>query len=330
MSNDNHTHRIYIAATRQNDGKTAVSLGLMCLLRKVYNQVGYMKPVGQQYRLIKGQKIDKDAILMKNIFSLEDKLTDMSPIAIPRGFTEKYIKKPNHKKLVKKVNKAFGVLEKNNDFIVIEGTGHAGVGSVFDMSNAAVAKLLNSKVILVSCGGIGRPIDEICLNRTQFEKEGVEFLGVVINKIALKKYDKTYDVLQKGLAHKGIELLGGIPFDKILSYPTISQLFDDLGGTLLAGEEGMQKIVEHFIIGDIVAHDALGIFSGQTLLIVPGNRDDLILAAMSGPLFGITRRFQISGVVATYNKRPNARMIDLFKKSDTPLILVEEDSFSVA
>lgn len=321
--------RIYVAATRQNDGKTAVSLGLMCLLRRVYSRVAYMKPVGQQYRLVRGQKIDKDAVLMSQIFSLTDDLCDMSPIAIPRGFTESYIENPNRAELEGRVTKAFENLERNNDFVLIEGTGHAGVGSVFDLSNAHVAKLLNAKVILVSCGGIGKPIDEICLNQAQFQQMGVEVLGVIVNKIAEDKYEKTQSILQKGLQQKGIEYLGGIPFDQLLSYPMVSELFDDLGGTLLSGERGMDKVVEQFIIGDFVAGDAAGIIRGKTLLIVPGNRDDLISAAMSVPQ-GRSKGFEISGVVASYGKRPDQTIIDLFEKVGIPLILVEEDSFSVA
>ena len=42
--------RAYIGATRQNDGKTVISLGLMKALGKRVKSVGYMKPVGQQFR----------------------------------------------------------------------------------------------------------------------------------------------------------------------------------------------------------------------------------------------------------------------------------------
>ena len=53
---------IYIAATRQNDGKTMVSLGLLSALRKRVKSIGYIKPVGQQYQIIGGKMIDKDAM----------------------------------------------------------------------------------------------------------------------------------------------------------------------------------------------------------------------------------------------------------------------------
>ena len=155
---------VYIAATRQNDGKTIVSLGLLSALRKFVKRVGYMKPVGQQYNIIAGKKIDKDAILMQKIFGLKSNLSHMSPIAIPPGFTENYILSGKRSVLINKIRSAYKHLSRTNDFILVEGTGHAGVGSVFDMSNSDVASLLGAKVVIVSCGGVGRPIDEIMLN----------------------------------------------------------------------------------------------------------------------------------------------------------------------
>ena len=48
--------------------------------------------------------------------------------------------------------------------------------------------LLGSKVILVTKGGIGKPIDEVALNKALFDKEGVELLGVIINKVLPEKF----------------------------------------------------------------------------------------------------------------------------------------------
>ncbi|NBV84081.1 hypothetical protein EBR57_08180, partial [bacterium] len=53
--------KVFVAATRQNDGKTMVSLGLFNAFQKRFKDVAYMKPVGQQYRVVDGKKIDKDA-----------------------------------------------------------------------------------------------------------------------------------------------------------------------------------------------------------------------------------------------------------------------------
>ena len=321
---------IYIAATRQNDGKTVVSLGLLSALRKRVKNIAYMKPVGQQYRVIDGKKIDKDAILMDKIFNFNEKLPDMSPIAIPKGFTENYILRGKRINLENKIKRAYNNLAKNNDFILIEGTGHAGVGSVFDMSNADVAKILKVKVIIVSCGGIGRPIDEIMLNHAKFDLKGVEVLGVIVNKVRKSKYTKINRLIRKGLAQKGVEVLGVIPFEEVLSNPTVSELLEDLKGKLICGQGGLDRVVENFVIGDVVAHQALDYFSSGTLLITPGNREDVIFAALSGWALGVTGKYSISGIIATYGKKPDKKIIDAIDRANIPLILVKEDSFSTA
>jgi len=321
---------LYVAATRQNDGKTIISLGLLSLLRKKIKKLAYMKPVGQQYRIVNNKKIDKDAILMQRIFNFSDHLPNMSPIAIPRGFTEKYILEGKRETLARKVKKAYNNLAKTSDFVLIEGTGHAGVGSVFDMSNADVAKLLNAKVVIVSCGGVGRPIDEIMLNYAKFETVGAEVIGVIVNKVKKEKYKKINSIIRKGLARKGIETLGVIPFEEVLFNPTVWELFEDLEGDLICGENGMNNVVERFIIGDVVAHEALDHVKGSTLLIAPGNREDFIFSALSGWALGITKNYSIAGVISTYGKKPAKKVVQLLDKANIPLIVVKGDSFSTA
>ncbi len=321
---------LYVAATRQNDGKTMVSLGLISALRKMVRGVGYMKPVGQHYKIIKGQKIDKDAVLMQNIFDFKGELSDMSPVAIPAGFTERYILKGTRSALAKKIKSAYSRLAKANDFILIEGTGHAGVGSVFDMSNSDVASLLGAKVIIVSCGGIGKPIDEVMLNYATFADKGVDVIGVIVNKVMKDKYSKISRLIRLGLGRKKIDVLGVIPFEEVLSNPTISELLDDLGGELICGGNRLNNVVERFIIGDLVAHEALQYMRGGTLLIIPGNREDIIYSALSGWVLGCTEKYHISGIIATYGKRPSRAVIDVIKRVNIPLALVQEDSFSTA
>ena len=41
--------KIFVAATRQNDGKTTISLGFINAFKKKFKRVGFIKPVGQRY-----------------------------------------------------------------------------------------------------------------------------------------------------------------------------------------------------------------------------------------------------------------------------------------
>src|SRR4030095_15655302 len=85
------TPRVFIAATRQNDGKTTASLGLLSAMQDVYHPIGYIKPVGQRFIEIEEQKIDEDTILMDRVYQLNCPLVDMSPIAVEPDFTRNYL-----------------------------------------------------------------------------------------------------------------------------------------------------------------------------------------------------------------------------------------------
>src|ERR1700744_5708504 len=200
------TPRVFIAATRQNDGKTTTSLGLIAALQQKFPRVGYIKPVGQRFVEIEEQKIDEDTVLMDQVYRLNCPLVDMSPIAVEPDFTRKYLQAANNETLVKRIVKAFDRVAWEKDFVLCEGSGHAGVGSVFDLSNSRVAKILGAKVIIVSQGGIGKPIDEVYLNQAVFEREGVEILGVIINKVLPDKVDFITEFARRGLKRKGVEL----------------------------------------------------------------------------------------------------------------------------
>src|SRR5437763_4075593 len=215
------TPRVFIAATRQNDGKTTASLGLLAALQNVYPRIGYIKPVGQRFVEIEEQKIDEDTVLMDRVYRLNCPLVDMSPIAVEPDFTRKYLESSNYDVLVKRIQNAFDRVAWEKDFVLCEGSGHAGVGSVFDLSNAQIAKILRAKVIIVTQGGIGKPIDEVSLNRALFEQEGVEVIGVIINKVIGSKLDYITDFARRGFKRKGLDLLGVIPHRQILSSPTL-------------------------------------------------------------------------------------------------------------
>jgi BioD-like phosphotransacetylase family protein len=322
--------KIYVAATRQNDGKTTTALGLLNTIREVYPKIGYIKPVGQQVRLIGEYEVDKDATLMNEVFHIGNRLHDMSPVAIPRGFTEDYILHGNVKTLQEEILESYNRASHYKDFMILEGTGHAGVGSVIDLSNAAVAHLLDSKVIIVTCAGIGRPIDEVMLNKAVFDSFGVDVVGAIINKVIPEKYDKINKFVRLGFERKGIDVLGVVPFCSLLSSPTMRQLLEDVSGELICGEKNLDHNVSKIIVGAMPPHTALDYFQGNVLLITPGNREDLILAAVACSS-GISEDCCcVRGIVLTGGIWPNTTILKLVKETGIPVILVNGDTYSVA
>ena len=322
------TPRVFIAATRQNDGKTTTSLGLLSALQKYYPRIGYIKPVGQRFVEIEEQKIDEDTVLMDRVYQLNCPLVDMSPIAVEPDFTRKYLQSSNRDTLVKKIEKAFDRVAWEKDFVLCEGSGHAGVGAVFDLSNAQVAKILGAKVIIVSRGGIGKPIDEVALNQALFEKEGVEIIGVIINKVIPDKLEYVADFARRGLKRKGLDLLGVLPHQSILSSPTLDSIREELNAEPLNHGERFNNLVNDVVVGAMSVQNATRFFHPGVLLITPGDREDLVLAATTS--LHTNGRKGLAGIVLTGNLRPGASVLKLIQETPFPVLLAQQDIYEVA
>lgn len=315
--------KVFIAATKQNDGKTTVSLGLIANLQAKFKKVGFIKPIGQRYLEDEGQQIDEDSILVEKVCGLKGILKDMSPVAVERGFTERYIASPNPQAITRKIKDSFQRLSRGQGFMVIEGTGHAGVGSVFDHSNSYVARILGAKVILISSGGVGRPIDEIILNKALFDNDKVKLMGVIVNKVLPDKFDKVAKTVRQGLKRKGIDVLGVIPYSPVLSEPTMGQIMEETEFKLFCGAESLNNHISNIIIGAMDPADAVKYLKPKSLLIVPGDREDLLISFL-------TFKDDVSGVVITGAIEPSFAITEVLKKSGVPVLFARDDTYKVA
>ncbi len=322
------TPRVFIAATRQNDGKTTTSLGLLAALKRFYPRVGYIKPVGQRYVEIAEQKIDEDTVLMDSVYKLNCPLVDMSPIAIEPDFTRRYLESADYEGLARRLRQAFDRVSWEKDFVLCEGSGHAGVGSVFDISNARAAKILGAKVVIVTRGGIGKPIDEVALNQALFEKEGVEIIGVIINKVLPEKLDFIADFARRGLERRGLRLLGVLPNHPMLARPNVEAVREELKAELLNKPQRLNNLVDDVVVGAMAVHNALPYFKHGVLLITPGDREDLILAAATAMLRETGK--SLAGIVLTGGLRPNDTVLKVIKELPYPVLLASKDSYQVA
>jgi len=321
------TPRVFIAATRQNDGKTTASLGLIAALQKHFPRIGYIKPVGQRFVQVEEQKIDEDSVLMDSVYQLNCPLVDMSPIAVEPAFTRKYLQSANNEALVKKIQDSFDRVAWEKDFVLCEGSGHAGVGSVFDLSNAQVARLLGCKVIIVSQGGIGKPIDEVSLNQALFEKEGVEIIGVIINKVHEEKIPEITRFVRSGLKRKGLDLLGVLPLEPSLAHPTVDLIREELHAELLNRPPSLDVVVEDVVVGAMGVQNAMQFFKRGVLLITPGDREDILLAAGATTDLGDEK---MAGIVLTGGLRPGDSVLKALQALPVPVLLAKADSYQVA
>lgn len=271
--------KVFVAATGQNSGKTTSSLSLMYMARKKYKRVGFVKPFGPKPIVAaNGILVDKDAALMAEVFGLEDDLRLMSPMVLMPGDTQKLLDgEISFAEIKRKIIDAVTELDRKNDFLIIEGAGHTGVGSVVGFSNARVAKLLDAPVVMVTGGGIGNVVDAAYMNLALFQKEGAEVRAILANKIVPDKREKTLHYLGLAFAAEPFKVIGGFNYQPILANPTLRRISQTLEVELQGNQETAGQIVHHLQIGSAATQRVTELLKESSLVIVTSSRDELLV-----------------------------------------------------
>ncbi|MFO7889470.1 MAG: AAA family ATPase [bacterium] len=320
---------IFIAATGKNVGKSTISFALLDLLIKENKEVAFMKPVGQRWLHSKWGKVEEDVILMKQIFQFSASPPFMNPIVVEKGFTEEYLYKIIKPNIHRKILNAYEKISKNKEFVIIEGTGHAGVGSVFNTSNAEVAKILDADVVLVVDGGIGSAIDKLELNRSFFINHGVNVVGVIVNKVISNKSERIKNAISTYCKQHKIKFLGIVPYSTILSNPTLGQIINELHPKIIHETNERKTVVDTFAIGATSLEEFIEYvktMKGNILLILPSLRLDMIFTIPNLKNFFENKETRIHTILFTGKHEPsqiatqtliNEKINILWEKGDT-------------
>ena len=320
--------RIYVAATSQHVGKTTSTLGLVHALRKRDVNVGYCKPVGQQFLDLENHQVDKDAFLFSGVMDFELVSDIHSPVILGKGATADYLDDPSQKRYPEKILKAKEVLEDNYELVVYEGTGHPGVGSVCDLSNADVAELIDAKVILVVEGGIGNTIDKINLSLSLFRSKDIPILGIIVNKVRPEKLNKVKKYIKMYLDKHNLPLLGVIPYDKTMAYPLLHTVKSAVSGEVMANAHNLNNQVANTIDSSLMELGELT------------NYEHLMLIISSRKLAGALKKMKefetknnfikspLSGIILTYHKFIDEESWQYINEHEIPVIHTQMDTYS--
>jgi hypothetical protein len=161
-----------------------------------------------------------------------------------------------------------------------------------------------------------------------FEKEGVEVIGVILNKVLEEKIPEISRFVSHGLKRKGLELLGVLPYEQILCDPTVDLIREELHAELLNHPPTLHAPVDEVVVGAMGAHNAMKFFKRGVLLITPGDRDDILLAA--GATLSPQSEGQMAGIVLTGGVRPPDNVLKALQALPVPVLLVKADSYQVA
>lgn len=314
---------IFIGATGQDVGKTTLCLGIIAALQKKFDRVGFIKPIGQNHVNLKnGMKVDKDSVLFKEHFDLSEDWRQISPVILPAGFTRDFLDgKITEEALLQDVIDSFQKISQDHAFTVVEGTGHIGVGSIVNLNNAKVAASLGLDVVLIATGGLGSAFDELALNIEMCRHYGVVVRGIILNRVIESKRDMILEYFPKALMKWGIPLLGCVPFNELLSLPTMRDFENLFSTTLLSGQKDRYRHYPNhrLVAGSLRAY--LEMMSPNELVITPASREEIVEALIhkqdalraQGQDFGC-------GLILTSIHPPSDRLMNIIKASEVPVL----------
>jgi len=289
--------KIFIAATGQHCGKTTTSLSLLHLAGKKYQRVGFIKPFGPKRTRYRDQFVDVDVALISHVYGMDQLLPLMSPVVLDSRTTRDALEgKIDPQRYLDDICRATAELEKQCDFLIIEGAGHTGVGSVLGLNNAQLAKQLDAPVLMVSGGGVGSVIDDLQLNLALFRETGADVRMILPNKLVKSKRESTLNYLQLAFKTTSIQVVGGFNYSPILANPTLKYLADLLQLELCSDSAQASRIVHQVQLGAASTQRIIDLLRKSTLVIVPSSRDEVLV--MLSTLYHLPEfRDKIAGLI---------------------------------
>jgi len=321
--------KIFIAATGQHCGKTTISLSLMHLARKKYERVGFVKPIGPKCIEYNGLIMDMDAAMMASVYNLQDDAHLMSPMTITPGSTREFLDGkilPETPRTL--IYHAIRQLEEKYDFLIIEGAGHGGVGSVVGINNAQAANMVGAPVLMVTNGGIGNVIDAVELNLALYQREHADVRVVMVNKLVPEKRDRSISYLKKAFAGTDLLVTSAFDYNPVLAHPTLHHVADMLGRPLMGNPADKSRICHTIQLGASSSQRVIDHLGNSTLLIVTSSRDELIVTASSLHHIADFRK-RLAGLVISGHAPMSLITKQILDDSKIPYIRIEETSSEV-
>lgn len=325
-------------------GVTSAALGLIRAFDYNGIKAGFMKPFLQDDTLDKQNSLDSSSALTMHAFGLTP------PKSINRQRVERMIGDGNLDDLLEEVVVNYNTIGDDHDVVICEGLVPTTETSYASQINRAIAHALDAKIIFVSTADTSKPAylaDKLDVHAREFGGIAHErTLGVILMRVqnvpntfetqpvapgeAVVSLDENFmQEVQRLSPHfdtEAFRLIGVVPFSDSLSVPRTWDIAAELDAKWLnVGEAKSRRISRISLTARSVARID-EVFKRGTLVVVPGDRDDLLLAAGLACINGIP----LAGLVLTGGVEPSDTVAELWHsalKTGIPVMSVESDSY---
>ncbi|MDR3320731.1 MAG: phosphate acetyltransferase [Desulfovibrio sp.] len=317
---------LYITATSQRNGKSAVALGIMQLLSRRLRKVAIFRPIISEPQL---DDLDPDINLMLKYFKINMEYGDT--FAYTYTEAREIVNQGSRNLLVENILRRYKNLLETHDFVLCIGTDFLGKDPVLEFElNVEIAANLSCPVILVTTGK-NKDADEVReslqLVMDELAQYSVDVLATIINMASLTKVEID-EMRQHFCQGDNAPLLFAVPDDPTIGKPTMQDVQKLLKAEVLFGHNRLDALVDDYLIAAMHTDHVLQYLTKDQLVIFPGDRTDMLLASIASRLS--TANPDIAGVLLTCGLRPPAEVCKLIKGwpgATLPILLSEHHTY---
>ncbi|MEN8188461.1 MAG: phosphate acetyltransferase [Thermodesulfobacteriota bacterium] len=319
------SNTLYIASLEADAGKLVITMGIMEMLSRHMGKVGFFRPV---IDTPDDPDLDIELILSRYCpnMAYEDSFrfrAEEVKTLVAEGRSKYFLEE-----LINKLSS----LQEQYDFVLCEGLNSSAFLSAFDVDiNMEIAKNLGCPFIGVM-NGMGQSPREIAkelkISSDAIEEIGCFHFATFINRMA----EDTLGVLEVELDEPGEgdgPLVFLVPENEELDKPSLQDISNALDAKLLLGSpDELHRIVKQFKIAAMTVDHFLHYIEDGDLIIVPGDRDDVVIAAMSS--LSCSNYPNLAGLLLSGGFTPGPNTLRLLggKKHTAPVLGVDSDTYS--
>jgi len=292
----------YLVPTGPKIGLTSVSLGLVRALDQQGFHVGFFKPIRQP------RNGDAGPERSTHFLRALGELNPPDPLAYHEA--EAMIHAGKKGRLLEDIVEQLESLEDDANVIIVEGLKPTAERPELEEINQAVARALDAHVIIVSTPSCEEGLSSFNDRLIQFANyyggpSDPRVLGCIVNKLnapcehvngAVATFDRmpetlltAEDIVQKCpifQKYRHFHLLAAIPWDSKMLRPRTCDMKEHLGATVLSEGDMRSRRVGNISVVAMTLSNMTDRLKPDMLLIVPGDRDDILLAACMASLNG--------------------------------------------
>ncbi len=318
------SNTLYVASLEPAAGKLIVTMGLMEMLTRSIGNVAFFRPV-----IDSENERDGDIELIRKRYC--PAMNYEESFGFQASEVKSFVAEDRFKFCLEELIKQLNDLKAKYDFVLCEGLNSNAFLSAFDVDiNMEIAKNLGCPFVGVISGMNQTPRDiakEIKITADAIQESGCLHYATFVNRMA----EDTFGVLEVELDDpvEGDAPVFLIPENEELDKPSVGDISEALNcKNVLERPDGMDRIIKQFKIAAMTMEHFLGHVEDGDLIIVPGDRDDVILASLSTLMS--SNYPNLAGILLSggFTPGPNTMRLLSGRKHTVPLLSVQTDTYT--